>query len=60
MSNVTECIDLYLSDTEVSDAMFRRVIRDAAERDATEHEARLTYWRNLGEARKEREAQGAA
>ena len=33
MSNVQECIDLYLTDEEVSDAQFRAVIVDACARD---------------------------
>jgi hypothetical protein len=33
MSNVQECIDLYLTDEEVSDAQFRAVIVDARARD---------------------------
>jgi hypothetical protein len=52
VSNVQECIDLYLTDEEVSDAQFRAVIKDAYERDQQE---RITYWHNLLEARRERE-----
>lgn len=33
MSNVQECIDLYLTDEKVSDAQFRAVIVDAQARD---------------------------
>jgi len=33
VSNVQECIDLYLTDEEVSDAQFRAVIVDACARD---------------------------
>jgi len=33
MSNVSEVIDLYLYDTEVSDDLFRRLLHDAIERD---------------------------
>ncbi len=33
MSNVQECIDLYLTDEEVTDAQFRAVIVDARARD---------------------------
>ena len=39
MSNVSECIDLYLDDEVVSDEMFRAIIRDAAARDLVEHAA---------------------
>jgi hypothetical protein len=60
MSNVTECIDLYLYDENVTAEWFRAIIREAAEDDAKENEARVTYWRNLQEARAERERQGAA
>ncbi len=55
MSNVTECIDLYLKDEVVTDAQFRAVIREAAELDAIDHATALTYWHNLGEARAERQ-----
>ena len=60
MSNVSECIDLYLDDEVVSDEMFRAIIRDAQARDAVERATTLTYWRNLQEARRERmESEGA-
>src|SRR5258708_3476658 len=36
MSNVQECIDLYLEDEEVTDAQFRAVIVDARARDLIE------------------------
>jgi hypothetical protein len=52
VSNVQECIDLYLDDYIVTDAQFRAVIRDAYERD---QEKRRTYWNNMLEARRERE-----
>ena len=60
MSNVSECIDLYLDDEVVSDQMFRAIIRDAQARDLVERATTLTYWRNLQEARRERmEREGA-
>ena len=60
MSNVSECIDLYLDDEVVSDEMFRAIIRDAYARDLVERATTLTYWRNLQEARRERmEREGA-
>lgn len=60
MINVEECVRLYLDDDEVSDAMFRRFILDAHARDCIALAERETYWRNLSEARKEREAQRGA
>lgn len=36
MSNVQECINLYLTDEEVTDAQFRAVIADAQARDLIE------------------------
>ena len=33
MSNVSEVIDLYLYDVDVSDELFRRLLHDAIERD---------------------------
>lgn len=55
MSNVTECIDLYLNDPEVTDFWFRAHMREAVDFDRIEQEAKETYWRNLQEARAERE-----
>ena len=53
MSNVTECIELYLDDEVVTDAQFRAVIREAAELDRIEHEAKVTHWAAMREARRE-------
>ena len=55
MSNVTECIDLYLHDPEVTDFWFRAHMKEAADFDKIERAAQVTYWRNLQEARAERE-----
>jgi hypothetical protein len=60
MSNVSECIDLYLTDSEVTDAQFRRFIIEARALDLIDTASTLTYWRNLQEARRERmEREGA-
>jgi len=60
MSNVTECIELYLTDSAVTDAQFRRFIIEAHALDLIDTAERQTYWRNLQEARRERmESEGA-
>jgi hypothetical protein len=41
MSNVSEVIDLYLYDVEVSDELFRRLLHDAIERDGQGNVAAL-------------------
>ena len=53
MSNVTECIALYLTDSEVTDAQFRRFIIEAHALDLIEHEAKVTHWHAMREARRE-------
>jgi len=55
MSNVTECIDLYLNDPNMTDFWFRAHMKEAVAFDKIDHAATLTYWRNLQEARAERE-----
>jgi hypothetical protein len=60
MSNVSECIDLYLTDSEVTDAQFRRFIIEAHALDLIDNDARITYWHALREAKRERmEREGA-
>ena len=41
MSNVSEVIDLYLYDVDVSDELFRRLLHDAIERDGQGNAAAL-------------------
>lgn len=53
VSNVTECIDLYLYDSECSDEMFRRFIAAAVIEDHLEHEQKVTQWHAIREARRE-------
>jgi hypothetical protein len=55
MSNVTECIDLYLYDEFVTAEQFRRFMAEAHSLDLIDDAERETYWRNLQEARAERE-----
>lgn len=55
MSNVQECLDLYLADEFVTDAQFRRFMAEAEALDSIERAATVTYWRNLGEVRAERQ-----
>jgi hypothetical protein len=56
VSNVTECIDLFLYNEIVTPAQFRAIMVEAAEKDAVINEARVSYWRQLQALRKEREA----
>ena len=59
-TNIQECVDLYLDDPDVSDSQFRRFIIEASALDRIDNAARVTYWRNLQEARRERmEREGA-
>ena len=53
MSNVTECIDLYVNDEDVTDDMFRRFILAAAALDELEHQKRVAHWAAMREARRE-------
>ena len=41
MSNVSECIDLYLTDDEITDKMFRAIMLDAHARDLVERAGEL-------------------
>lgn len=58
-----KCIDLYLNDLNdpaVTDKQFRGFMVEAWALDHIANAERQTYWRNLLEARAERERQGAA